>query len=176
MTGIIDHRSILAIDPASRGLAFAFFESGELLDWGTRKCRDTETGLLDHLFDRLKVDVLVVENPDAPGSARRPRMRRLLRSLRAHAESRGIVVMSESRHDVRRGWASRGMTTKHAVAAAIAALFPELQPIVPHKRKVYRSEEARAEIFDAISLALRAFPPVSVAGEEEQSLLDGFAA
>ena len=62
------------------------------------------------------------------------------------------------------------------MAAAIAALFPELEPIVPRKRKVYRSEEARAEIFDAISLALRAFPPVSVASEEEQSLLGGFAA
>src|SRR6185436_9088127 len=165
MTRIVDDRSILSIDPTSRGLAFAFFEGGELQDWGTRTGNGITTVLLDRLCDKLKVDVLVLENPDAARSQRRPRMRQLLRYLRQHANSRGLAVVSESRFDVRHEWASRGMATKHGVAVAIAALFPELEPIVPRKRKIYRSEEARAEIFDAVSLVLRAFPPTAGAGE-----------
>src|SRR5207244_8140667 len=102
----------------------------------------------------------VLEDPDAPRSERRPRMKQLLRQLRAHAESRGMEVRLVSRRAVRSEWAERGRTRKHAVAEAIAESFPEIDVLVPRVRKVYRSEEARAEIFDALSLLLHAFPLV----------------
>jgi len=158
MTRISDERSIVGIDPTPRGLAFVFFESGELLDWGTRRLDGSELALLERLLATFKADVLVLENPDAGGSERRPRMRVLLRRLADDARSRGITVLTVGRRDVREAYANRGMTRKHAVAAEIAAQFPEVEPLVPRLRKVYRSEEARAEIFDAISLVLHAFP------------------
>ncbi len=158
MTRIADDRSIVGIDPTPRGLAFVFFESGELLDWGTRRSDGSELAVLERLLGGFKADVLVIENPDAAGSERRPRMRVLLRRLADHALSRGVTVVSVGRRDVREAYAKRGMTRKHAVAAEIAATFPEVEPLVPRPRKVFRSEEARAEIFDAISLVLHAFP------------------
>jgi hypothetical protein len=158
MTKISDERFIVGIDPTPRGLAFVFFESGELLDWGTRRSDDGEIRLLDRLLDDVNADVLVLEDPDAPRSERRPRMKELLRRLRAHAESRGVELRLVSRHAVRSEWAKRGRTRKHAVAEAIAESFPEIDVLVPRVRKVYRSEEARAEIFDALSIVLSVFP------------------
>jgi len=168
MMRIADHRSIVGVDPTSRGLAFVFFESGELLDWGTRRNDGNELRLLDRLLDTFKADVLVLEAGDAPRSERRPRIRRLLRLMTEHVRSRGIAVVTVSRHDVREEWANRHMTTKHAVAMAIGAMFPEIEMLIPRKRKVYWSEEARAEIFDAISLVLHAFPmdPAESGAEE----------
>lgn len=158
MTGIADQRSILSIDPTPRGLAFAFFESGELLDWGTRRSGRNDLAILDRLLAMFKADVLVLEDQDAAGSERRPRMKLLLRRMAERARSQGVTMVTVSRRAVRTAYALRGITRKHGVAAAIAEAFPEVRPLVPRMRKVFRSEEARAEIFDAISLVLYAFP------------------
>ena len=69
-----------------------------------------------------------------------------------------MTVLTVSRFAVRYAWACRGTTRKHAVAAEIGAMFPEIEPLVPRMRKVYNAEQARADIFDAISLVLHAFP------------------
>src|SRR5256885_16448983 len=98
MTRITDRRFIVGIDPTPRGLAFVLFESGELLDWGTRRSDDGEIRLLDRLLDGVNADVLMLEDPDAPRCERRPRMKQLLRRLRAQAESRGVEVRLVSRH------------------------------------------------------------------------------
>jgi len=161
MTTIADRRAILAIDPTSRGFAFVFFENGDLLDWGTRRYDGSEIALLERLLARLRVDVLVIENPDAARCERKPKVKALLRRLASVARSAGIEVHTVSRFDVRQEYAARGQTRKHAVAASIAALFPELEPLVPRKRKVYRSEDARADIFDALSLLLHVWPASS---------------
>jgi hypothetical protein len=158
MTQIVDQRSIVGVDPGSRGLAFVFFERGELLDWGTRRRDGDELFLLDQLLDRCNAEVLVLEDPDAPRSERRPRVRRLLRLMARHAAERGVTVLTVSRFAVRYAWACRGATRKHAVAAEIGAMFPEIEPLVPRMRKVYNAEQARADIFDAVSLVLHAFP------------------
>jgi len=156
MTRLADQRSIVAIDPNSRGLAFAFFESGILLDWGIRNDRK-QLLALDRLVTAYKADVVVMEDPDAPRCERRPRVRRLLRTMADHLGKNGIGVVGVSRYEVRRSAAERGMTTKHRVALAIGRDFPEIEYLVPPPRKRFDSEEWRTDIFDAISLVLRAF-------------------
>jgi hypothetical protein len=158
MTQITDQRSIVGVDPGSRGLAFVFFERGRLLDWGTRRRDGDELALLNQLLDRCNAEVLVLEDPDAARSERRPRVRRLLRLMARHAAERGIAVQTVSRYEVRQAWAARGRTRKHAVAAEIGELFPEIEPLVPRIRKVYNGEQDRADIFDAVSLVLHVFP------------------
>jgi len=168
MTQIVDQRSIVSVDPGSRGLAFAFFERGTLLDWGTRRRDGDELALLDQLLDRCNAEVLVLEDPDAPRSERRPRIRRLLRLMARHAAERGITVQSVSRYEVRQAWTARGRTRKHAVAADIGAMFPEIEPLVPRLRKAYNAEQARADIFDAVSLVLHAFPVQALLAPERE--------
>jgi hypothetical protein len=158
MTQIADQRSIVGVDPGSRGLAFVFFERGMLLDWGTRRRDGDELALLDQLLDRCNAEALVLEDPDAPRSERRPRVRCLLRLMARHAAERGVTVLTVSRFAVRYAWACHGTTRKQEVAAEIGAMFPEIEPLVPRIRKVFNAEQARADIFDAISLVLHAFP------------------
>jgi hypothetical protein len=157
MTRLADQRSIVAIDPNSRGLAFAFFESGILLDWGIRRNDRNQLSSLDRLVTAFKADVVVIEDPDAPRCERRSRVRRLLRTMDDHVQKQGISVVRVSRHEVRRIAAERGMTTKHRVALEIGREFPEIEYLVPPPRKRFDSEEWRTDIFDAISLVLHAF-------------------
>jgi len=157
MTRLADQRSIVAIDPNSRGLAFAFFEGGNLLDWGIRRNDRKQLSALDRLVTAYKADVVVIEDPDAPRCERRSRVRRLLRTMADHLQKQGISVVRVSRHEVRRIAAERGMTTKHRVALEIGREFPEIEYLVPPPRKRFDSEEWRTDIFDAISLVLHAF-------------------
>jgi hypothetical protein len=154
MTKIEDERTIVGIDPTHRGLAFVFFEQGRLLDWGTWRDDENELALLDRVLDGCAADVLVLEDPTAPGCLRRPRVAQLLRNLEHHALRRGRTVIKVAREDVRQDWKAQGVKSKHAVATAIAERFPDLAMILPRPRKVYRSEDPRIQIFDAASLVL----------------------
>lgn len=159
MKALRDPRAILAIDPTSEGLAFAFFELGEVLDWGTRR-RPQEGGdvaLVERLLGGYAPAAVVLENCDAAASRRYPRVRQVLRNLAAYARGHGIEVVVVSRADVHAAWRERGATNKHEAAALIAARIPELQAVVPPKRKVTKNEDRRADIFDAVTLALHVF-------------------
>jgi len=161
MRRLADPRAILGIDPTKRGLAFVFFESGRLLDWGTRRAGGNETAAFEGILNLCPADVIVLEDADVHGSERGPRMRKLLRRLTRAAEARGLLVTIVSRLDVRRGWSAHGVTRKHAVAKAIAEDFPVLEPLIPRPRKSYMDEEARVQVFDAASLVLHAFGTVA---------------
>lgn len=166
MTKLADARSIVGIDPTHRGLAFVFFEDGRLLDWGTWRDDENELALLDRLLDGCAADVLVLEDPDAIGCLRKPRVAQLLQELERHGRRRGRTVIKVARQDVRRKWLSDGVTSKGAMAAEIADRFPDLAMILPPPRKVYRSEDPRIHIFDAASLVLFA---CSSAGKDGES-------
>lgn len=162
MTRISDARSILAVDPAPFGVAFVFFERGQLRDWGRSFVDRDDAALLKahaSLVDRLGADVLVLEDGSARGSERRPRMRHLLRRAAVEARQCGVEVTQVSRYDVRVAWRRElGVRTKHQVAAALTKLFPELAALAPPPRKAWRSEDTRSGIFDALTLLLHAFP------------------
>jgi len=157
MKNLNDKRAILGIDPTKRGLAFVYFEGGRLIDWGIRHAGG-ETADFDAVFRLCPADVVVLEDPDAEGSERRPSMRTVLSRLARAAERRGIVVVKVSRYAVRRGWIERGITRKHSAAKMIAEDFPALEAFLPRPRiKAYMDEDARVQIFDAASLVLHAF-------------------
>lgn len=157
MTSLADPRAILGIDPTKRGLAFAFFEDGRLIDWGIRRAAGNEVAVLEAILNLCPADVIVLENPDAERSERRPKMQKALSLLTRAAETRRLAVVKVSRFDVRREWSARGLTRKHAVAKAIAEDFHVLEVLVPRPRKPYMDEEARVQVFDAASLVLHAF-------------------
>jgi hypothetical protein len=154
-----DRRAILGIDPTPRGLAFVSFEDGEIQDWGTRLADDAmdAVGGLDVLLKLCGSEVLVIEDADAPGCIRRPRIRLLLERLADHAQHRGIEVITVPRGAVYDAWRARGVLNKYAIAQAIGNEFAELEPLVPKPRKHYDIEPAKIHLFDAASLVLHAF-------------------
>lgn len=149
-----DRRSIVAIDPTTRGVAFVFFENGQLLDWGERLRTSGEIRIVDALVDACAADILVLEDPNASGSRRHPRIRSLLKGLTEHVRKRGVCVMPVSRAEVLGVWAARGARNKPSIAAEIGSRFRELADVVPSRRGAGASEDPRMHIFDAASLAL----------------------
>lgn len=149
--------AILGLDPTSRGIAFAFFERGKLLDWGTRRNDGDEMSVVDRLLETYRPDTVVIEDPDAHRCERRSRVRALLRRIAVRARTERINVILVSRYAVREDWKSRGFGNKHGVAKEIAKIFPEIEHLLPRRRKPYQSEQVRSDIFDAISIVVRAF-------------------
>jgi len=152
MSLLRDPRSILGIDPTHDGVAFAFFEDGAIADWGTSRDDGNELRVLDRLIDDYGAEVIVIEDGDARNSERRPRMRNLLRDLATDAKKRELTVVKVSRREVRDAWERRCITRKQAVGAELAKLFPDLAPIVPPPRKVYRREVPRERILGTVAL------------------------
>jgi hypothetical protein len=159
MMTLHDRRAILGIDPTPRGLAFVSFEDGRVQDWGTRLTHDPEdaTADLDVLLGLCGTDVLVIEDPDAPGAIRRPRIKMLLRQIAAHARKHGVEVILVPREAVTAAWRIKGATQKYAIAQEIGSYFEELAPFVPKVRKHFDVEPPRVHLFDAASLVVHAF-------------------
>jgi len=175
MTLLRDPRPILGIDPTHDGVAFAFFEDSALADWGTSRNDGNERRVLDRLVDDYGAEVIVIEDGDAPKSERRPRMRKVLRDLAAHGKKRGLAVAKVSRREVRDAWKQRGITRKQAVGAELAKLFPDLAPIVPPPRKVYRREVPRERILGTVALIVHAFGTTDTVPRDGTSLASASA-
>lgn len=148
---------VVAIDPTTRGFAYAVLEGPEnLIDWGlVHVLVRTDANVLsrvEQILDRCVPDLLVVE--DGRGTKRRERAQRLIKSIENLAKRRTLPVVHVSRSRVRQVLSPA--STKQEVAEAIARTFPELAPRLPRFRKPWMSEDERMNIFDAVSLALAA--------------------
>jgi hypothetical protein len=167
MTRIRERHSVIGVDPTSEGLAFVFFEGGELVDWGTplRRIEGDDLAIFDRIAAGCAADVAVVEDPDAPGCVRSPRVAALLRTIAKRARRDGLRVERVPKDAVRQAWRQAGTANKESAAARMAAAFPDLLPFVPPRRKVTMSETRRVHVFDALSLVLHAFgqPPEDLA-------------
>jgi hypothetical protein len=147
---------LLGIDPTSRGFAFAVLEAPAfLVNWGSR--RATSSNFLqkaDDLFSRYTPDVLVLEDLADKGARRRKRARREIGSIERRALKRGVRVEHISRVGVLDTFAPG--KSKYEVAARLAEIFPVLANRLPRKRKTWTPEEARANVFDALAIAVAA--------------------
>jgi len=146
---------LLAIDPTSRGFAFAVLEAPAfLVDWGS-KSTTTGSGSLvrkvDALLSRYKPDVLVLEDLGAEGARRRVRARREIGSIECRALKRGVRVERVSRLAILDAFAPG--KTKYEVALRLAEIFPVLANRLPRKRNTWRPEDARMSVFDALGIA-----------------------
>ncbi len=162
MTIPYGQRSVVAIDPTPKGIAYVFFENGELLDSAQRSTTADEEEILaavNEILNGCAADILVLEDPDVQSTRRHPRMKHVLRLITGHVRKRGIPVVQVAREEVRAAWTAQGVTTKEAIAAAIAERYPLLAPYVPPPRKYPASEDARVNLFDAASLALSLLEP-----------------
>jgi hypothetical protein len=161
MSRIRELRSVVGIDPTSEGLAFVFFERGELLDFGTpmRRAEGDDLAIFDRIVAGCAADIVVIEDPDAPGCVRSPRVAALLRAIARRGRHAGLRVELVQKEAMRRSWRASGVANKESAAARMGDAFPDLLPLVPPRRKVTTSETRRVHVFDALSLILHVFGP-----------------
>jgi hypothetical protein len=151
---------ILAIDPTTKGFGYIIFELPfRLVQWGRAHISgDKEVGALfrlDKLMYNFNLSALVLEDIQAPGSLRRPRVRGLIESLMRRAKERGLAVHTVARTTVLKRFSSgEEPATKYSVAETLARYFPELASKLPPPRKMWQSEDERLSIFDALALAV----------------------
>jgi len=100
---------------------------------------------------RYRPDVLVIE--DAGLSKKGERVRTHLAWAEQWADDQELPWTAIARDDLRT-WAEHFGPTKEARASALAALFPELRPLVPPPRKVWEAEAKRLSVFVALQRAL----------------------
>lgn len=152
------HPILLAIDPTSRGFAFAVLEAPAfLVDWGSKSVTTGNGSLVrgvEELLSRYQPDVLVLEDLAAKGARRRKRARREIGSIECRALKRGVRVERVSRLTILDAFAPG--KTKYEVALRLAEIFPVLANRLPRKRNTWRPEEARMSVFDALGSAAAA--------------------
>ncbi len=152
-------KSVLAIDPTSRGFGYAFFEGRlNLVDWGTKQVDVAENirciFQIREIIQRFQPDVITLEDPKGKGSRRCYRICKLIKFIRALAAKHRITTRCFSRDRVREIFAKFNARTKHQIAIEVSRQLPELEPQLPRYRKPWMSEDERMSIFDAVSLAL----------------------
>jgi len=165
MTILPPHDTILAIDPTSRGFAFAVLEAPAfLVDWGERVIPAKTGGLLrkvDELLTRYQPDLLVIEDVAGPGAQRRKRAQKEIGSIELLALKRGLPPERISRLAVIDAFAPA--KSKFEVALRLAETFPALAERLPRKRKAWTTEDARMNIFDALGFAAAAMKRSGIA-------------
>ena len=99
--------------------------------------------------------VLVLQDVEAKGSRRHPRIKTLNRQIKRVAEKHKIKVKLISGKQLRTLLLGNPRGTKQEMAETLAVQFPdELASRLPPKRKPWKSEDSRMDIFDAVALAL----------------------
>lgn len=159
-------KAILAIDPTSRGFAFAVLEAPAfLVDWGERIIPAKTGGLLRKVDDLLRCHepaVLVVEDVATKGCRRRKRAREEINRMEQLALARGVRVERASRLAVLHTFAPA--KNKYEVALRLAVTFPVLGDRLPRRRKAWMSEDQRMNTLDALGFAAAAMGRSGIAG------------
>jgi hypothetical protein len=151
---------ILAISISSRGFGYAVLQGdGWLVDYGKKIInKDKNARVLGHiekLIASKQPDVLVLHDMNAKGTHRDPRIKQLHRNIITMARKLKLKVMKISPIELRRLLLSNATGTKHEMAELMAKQFPdELALRLPPKRKPWKSEDTRMDIFDAVELAV----------------------
>lgn len=148
----------IGIEAMHYGLCFVVLEDTErLIDWGGRELRGaTTTGVFIHklsrVIDRYRPDVLVIEDP-----AESPKGNKvkdwLIWAEEFAKEERKIKCVAVSQEEFRVYTSSYG-SSKREMAMRLARLFPELENLVPPKRKAWEHEKRSMRIFVALERAL----------------------
>jgi hypothetical protein len=151
---------ILAVSLSSRGFGYAAVEgNNRLVDYGKKIINeDKNVRSLAHIgkvITRNQPNVLVLQDVNAKGIHRAPRIKELHRKVVALAKKHKIRVVKISGTELRSRILGNPKGTKHEMAELLAKQFPdELATRLPPKRKLWKSEDARMDIFDAVGLGV----------------------
>ena len=156
-----DTSRIVAIEPSSRGFGFAVLDCpARLLDWGTVRVtkRSNADGLrrVAILITRYQPDLIVLQDDRIRGFRHGGRSRALIGRVRTLASRKHLRTRCLQWRTVREAIVPAGSATKQAVAAAIAARFPELASRLPPPRKAWMSADERITLFEAVAFAVAA--------------------
>jgi hypothetical protein len=155
------HFRILAVALSARGFGFVVMEGQKtVIEYGGRVAADGDKNAqsltkMKKLLNFYRPGVLVLQDVEAKGSRRAPRIKTLNRQIKGVAEKHRIEVKLISGRQLRSLLLGNPKGTKQEMAEKIAKDFPdELASRLPPKRRLWMSEDGRMDIFDAMALAV----------------------
>ncbi|MFP5206434.1 MAG: hypothetical protein ACLGSH_13845 [Acidobacteriota bacterium] len=155
-------KRILGISLRSQRLGFAIIEgSVDLIHWGMvyyEKNEDARIAAAARrvaaLLERFTPSALAIEKSRTEKALNPERVELLYRSIRREASKLSASTLLFTRSKVREAFQDFGIRSKDEIAALLARMFPELQPSLPPKRKLWEPEHFSMPMFDAVALAV----------------------
>jgi hypothetical protein len=158
---LIKNVRILAVALSTKGLGYAVMEGQNVfIAYGNKVVEGGDKNVkslvwIEKLMARYQPGVLVLQDVAAKGSRRAPRIKSLHRKIVKSAEKQKIKVKLISGKEVRNLLLGNPKGTKQEMAELLAGKFPEeLAFRLPPKRKPWKSEDSRMDIFEAVALAV----------------------
>ena len=152
---------ILSVALSARGLGYAAMEGQDMfIAHGHKVVEEADKNLksfawVEKLIARYQPGIMVLQDVAAKGSRRAPRIKSLHRQIVKLAGKQKIQAKLISGKQVRNLLLGNPKGTKQEMAELLAGKFPdELASRLPPKRKPWKSEDSRMDIFDAVALAL----------------------
>lgn len=153
---------ILAIALRSQRLGFVVAEGSiELIHWGMIYYEGNDEASIaaamkraQALFARFAPSRVAIERSQADRAPSLENLQLFYRRVRREASRRSIPVSMFTRIKVRKAFTDFGVRSKDEIAALLARMFPELQPKLPPKRKLWKREHFSMPMFDAVALAV----------------------
>lgn len=140
-------RRVMGIAVGTGKIGFAYLVDGELMDWKLSvDASHSEVRAFEgakHWLQDYSVDLLVLEDPAQ--SRKGDYSLTLLAAITSAAEAISVPVATISR--------PRNAANKYAEAADLAKEFPQIEPWLPDKRKLWEKEPRFIVLFEALSLA-----------------------
>jgi hypothetical protein len=154
---ILEGQRIVSLDPSKRGIALAAFEGRDhLIDWDIAYLVDRSTTeirkQLDSVLDRNQPSTLILEDKKRDAKTKAAQ---LVKVIEAVARERNLLILRVTRKAIRKLF--DGTKNKHHIAQSLVKIYPELEPRLPEPRKLWKTEDERMDIFDAVSFGFTAF-------------------
>jgi hypothetical protein len=150
---------ILAIALSARGFGYSVMEDQTILESGNKGVKGNKTlnsvSKVEKLMNLFQPTVLVLQDVNAKGCHRAPRIKALHQQVIGLAEKRKCKVVFFSGKRLRIALLGDVKGTKHEMAEMLAQKFPvELAGKLPPKRRSWENEDGRMDMFDAVGLAV----------------------
>ena len=150
---------ILAIALTARGFGYCVMENQVILESGNKGVEGNKNSQsvfkIEKLLKQFLPSVFVLQDVNAAGCRRAPRIKTLHRQIIELAASRKIKVSLFSGKMLRIALVGDVKGTKHEMAEFLAKKYPiELAGKLPPKRRLWENEDGRMDMFDAVGLAV----------------------
>ncbi len=150
---------VLALAPSARGFGYSVMENQMILECGTKVAKGDKNlrslSKIEKLMKMFRPGVLVLQDIQAKGSRRAPRIKELHERIVSLGSAQGCKVKLVSERKLRKVLLGDPDGTKHEMAQELTRRFPtELLQKLPPKRRAWDNENPRMDMFVAVALAV----------------------
>ncbi|QTE21074.1 hypothetical protein [Polaribacter cellanae] len=154
----MENKTILALYPNRRGIAYALFHDKDLVDYGIKNTypfhlKKTHRKIQQFL-SYYKPDIVISRNINDLKKNQSKKTQRIIDMICTEAKLQKLEVFSYTRTQIKQVFVNFKCTTKFEISKKLMEWFSELRAYEFPKRKSFMTEDYNTGFFDAVSLAV----------------------